>query len=94
MWHLSLSGFACLCVWAEVHPLKNKALNDLLKSLHSNNYLGHSSHIIGNLLVEFFLIAVSIVTFLQLPVHDLTDDRRCHEAQELHHAKNGGVETY
>lgn len=38
-----------------------------------------------------FLLLVSIITFLQLPVHDLTNHRGGHQAEQLQHAKDGGV---
>lgn len=41
-----------------------------------------------------FLFARFIITVLQLPVHDLTNHRGGHQAKQLQHAKDGGVQTH
>lgn len=40
------------------------------------------------------LFLLSIITVLQLPVHDLTNHRSGHQAEQLQHAEDGGVQTH
>lgn len=44
-------------------------------------------------LVAGFLLLLPVVTLLQLPVHDLANHRGGQEAEQLQHAKDGGVQT-
>ncbi len=40
------------------------------------------------------IFLLSLVTVLQLPVHDLTNHRSGHQAEQLQHAEDGGVQTH
>ena len=48
----------------------------------------------ADLLDAGLLLLISIVTVLQLPVHDLTNHWGGHQAQQLQHPKDGGVQTH
>lgn len=41
-----------------------------------------------------FLFSLSVITVLELPVHDLTNHRSGHQAKQLQHAKDGGVQAH
>lgn len=41
-----------------------------------------------------FLFSLAIITVLELPVHDLTNHRSGHQAKQLQHAKDGGVQAH
>lgn len=41
-----------------------------------------------------FLFPLTVDTFLQLPVHDLTNHRGGHQAEQLQHTEDGGVPTH
>lgn len=41
-----------------------------------------------------FLFSLSIITVLELPVHDLTNHRSGHQAKQLQHAKDGRIQAH
>lgn len=47
-----------------------------------------------DLLAAGLLILLSLITVLQLPVHDLTNHGGGQEAKQLKHAKDGGVQAH
>lgn len=46
-----------------------------------------------SLAARLLLLLLSVITILQLPVHDLANHGGGQEAEQLQHAKYGGVEA-